>query len=117
MINNFGFCFNMTIAFLKVINMKMTFQKTQQLDASCCTEMCEIPANISAHDRKLREQKLEEEEDLVDKLLKKSGCTEEHYLVQECMVEHQDWRKCQKVLKNFQACISKNSTSKPTNLQ
>ena len=53
------------------------------------TAMCEIPPNVSAHDRKLREQKLEEEEDLVDQLLKKSGCTEEHYLVQECMVEHQ----------------------------
>ena len=51
--------------------------------------MCEIPANVSAHDRKLREQKLEEEEDLVDQLLKKSGCTQEHYLVQECMVENQ----------------------------
>ena len=70
--------------------------------------MCEIPANISAHDRKLREEKLEEE-DLVDKLLKKSGCTEEHYLVQECMVEHQDWRKCQKVLKDLQVCMSQSS--------
>ena len=75
--------------------------------------MCEIPANISAHDRKLREEKLEEEEDLVDKLLKKSGCTEEHYLVQECMVEHQDWRKCQTVLKQFQACVNKNSRPPP----
>ena len=69
--------------------------------------MCEIPANIPAHERKLKEQKLEEEEDLVDKLLKKSGCEEHHYLVQECMVEHQDWRKCQSVLKNFQACLNK----------
>ena len=51
--------------------------------------MCEIPSNVSVHDRKLREEKSEEEEDLVDQLLKKSGCTEEHYLVQECMVEHQ----------------------------
>ena len=70
--------------------------------------MCEIPANLPAHERKLKEQKLEEEEDLVDKLLKKSGCEEDHYLVQECMVEHQDWRKCQAVLKNFQACLNKN---------
>ena len=69
--------------------------------------MCEIPSNLSAHDRKIREEKLEEEEDLVDKLLRKSGCTDEHNLVQECMVEHQDWRKCQKVLKDFQACINK----------
>ena len=69
--------------------------------------MCEIPSNIPSHERKLREHKLEEEEDLVDKLLKKSGCEEAHYLVQECMVEHQDWRKCQEVLKNFQACLNR----------
>ena len=47
----------------------------------------------------------------MDKLLKKSGCGEAHYLVQECMVEHQDWRKCQEVLKNFQACL--NQKNKP----
>lgn len=70
--------------------------------------MCEIPANLPTHERKLREEKEEEEEDLVDKLINKSGCSDEHYLVQECMVEHQDWRKCQQVLKNFQACLNKN---------
>ena len=82
-------------------------QKVKLLNAISSSAMCEVPANIPAHDRKLREQKLEEEEDLVDRLLKKSGCTEEHYLVQECMVEHQDWRRCQDTLKRFQACISK----------
>jgi len=34
------------------------------------------------------------------------GCEKEHYLVQECMVEHQDWRKCQQALKTFQACLN-----------
>ena len=76
-----------------------------------CPAMCEIPSNISPHERKLREEKLEEEEDLVDQLLKKSGCTEQHYSVQECMVEHQDWRKCQKVLKDLQVCMSQSQTS------
>ena len=74
--------------------------------------MCEIPANLPAHERKLKEQKLEEEEDLVDKLLKKTGCEEDHYLVQECMVEHQDWRKCQKVLKDLQVCMSQSQSSR-----
>jgi len=69
--------------------------------------MCEIPDNLPAHERKLKEDKLEEEEDLVDKLINKSGCANEHYLVQECMVENQDWRKCQQVLKNFQSCLKK----------
>jgi len=74
--------------------------------------MCEIPANLSGHERKLREQQSEDEEDLVDKLVNKSGCANEHYLVQECMVEHQDWRKCQAVLKDFQACLTKNQKKK-----
>ena len=77
-----------------------------------CSEMCEIPSNVSPHERKLREDKLEEEEDLVDQLLKKSGCTAEHYSVQECMVEHQDWRKCQKVLKDLQVCMSQSQSSR-----
>ena len=68
----------------------------------------------------------EEEEDLVDKLIRNTGCEKEHYLVQvvelqprliatisyerplsqECMVENQDWRKCQQALKTFQACLN-----------
>jgi len=76
--------------------------------------MCEVfPPASNPHDRKLKEEKLEEEEDLVDKLLQKSGCEEKHYKVQECMVEFQDWRKCQAVLKDFQLCMSKNQR-KPT---
>jgi hypothetical protein len=35
----------------------------------------------------------------VEQLLAKSGCAEEHYRVQECMVEHRDWRRCQHVVK------------------
>jgi len=70
--------------------------------------MCEVPPpGSSPHDRRLKEQKLEEEVDLVDKLLQKSGCEEQHYKVQECMVEFQDWRKCQGVLRVFQACMNK----------
>ena len=72
--------------------------------------MCEIPSNLPTHDRRLKEEKLEEEEDLVDKLVRKTGCEDEHYLVQECMVEHQDWRKCQDALKSFQSCMIKSRT-------
>jgi len=68
--------------------------------------MCEVPPASTPHERKLKEEKQEEELDLVDKLLQKSGCEEQHYKVQECMVEFQDWRKCQAVLKDFQACMN-----------
>jgi len=58
----------------------------------------------------VKPQEEEEEEDLVDTLIEKSGCSQEHYLVNECMVEHRDWRKCQQTLRNFQACLNKNKT-------
>lgn len=77
--------------------------------------MCEVPEQGSnPHNRKLKEEKVEEEHDLVDKLLKKSGCEELHYKVQECMVEYQDWRKCQGVLKEFQACMNKGARRENT---
>jgi len=72
--------------------------------------MCEVPPpSGNPHVRKLQP---DEEEDLVDKLIRKSGCEEAHYKVQECMVEHEDWRKCQGVLKDFQACMNKGSKRK-----
>jgi len=68
--------------------------------------MCEVPP-ASPHIRKTGPSgEEEEEEDLVDKLIRNTGCEKEHYLVQECMVEHQDWRKCQQALKTFQACLN-----------
>eukprot|EP00095_Tigriopus_kingsejongensis_P003277 maker-scaffold675_size187964-snap-gene-0.33 protein:Tk03277 transcript:maker-scaffold675_size187964-snap-gene-0.33-mRNA-1 annotation:"probable aminopeptidase npepl1" len=35
------------------------------------------------------------EDDLVERSLKASGCLELHFQVQECMVDHKDWRRCQ----------------------
>ena len=45
------------------------------------------------------------EHDRVIVMLEKAGCLEQHYKVQDCMVEHQDWRKCQHDLKDLQSCI------------
>ena len=93
------------------------------------TSSLQLPPQVPAsnpHVRKVKsgEEEEEEEEDLVDQLIKKSGCAKEHYLVQvsvlltsspthltppssqECMVEHNDWRKCQQALKTFQACLN-----------
>jgi len=41
----------------------------------------------------------DDEDDPVDKMLKKAGCLEKHYKVQECMVEHKDWRQCKAEVK------------------
>ncbi|XP_033328575.2 uncharacterized protein LOC117221597 [Megalopta genalis] len=43
--------------------------------------------------------------DPVEEMLKKTGCMELHYQVQECIAETQDWRKCQGVLKEFRMCM------------
>jgi len=46
-----------------------------------------------------------DEEDPVTKAIEKTGCLELHYAVQECMADHQDWRKCQDDVKKFAQCM------------
>ena len=53
--------------------------------------MAELDAK-NPHNRSAKHE--EDEEDAVDKMLKKAGCLEKHYNVQACMMEHKDWRKC-----------------------
>ncbi|XP_063708028.1 cytochrome c oxidase assembly factor 4 homolog, mitochondrial [Culicoides brevitarsis] len=48
-------------------------------------------------------------EDPVEVMLKRTGCIELHYKVQECIAETQDWRKCQDVVKTFKECMSEYS--------
>lgn len=55
----------------------------------------------SPHDR----SRSEDEDDPVDKMISKTGCAELHYGVQECMAEHQDWRKCRPEVQNFKDCM------------
>ncbi|KAI5099804.1 coiled-coil-helix-coiled-coil-helix domain-containing protein 8-like, partial [Silurus meridionalis] len=53
------------------------------------------------HDRR----KSEEEHDLVDGLISRTGCSELHHAIQECMAEHVDWRKCKKQVQDFRECM------------
>lgn len=50
----------------------------------------------------------EAEDDPVDRALRKAGCAEAHYAVQDCMVTHRDWRRCQDLVKAFKDCIENN---------
>ncbi|XP_044761888.1 cytochrome c oxidase assembly factor 4 homolog, mitochondrial [Coccinella septempunctata] len=43
--------------------------------------------------------------DPVEEMLKRTGCIELHYKVQECIAETQDWRKCQLVVSEFRKCM------------
>eukprot|EP00041_Stephanoeca_diplocostata_P006156 m.77400 g.77400 ORF g.77400 m.77400 type:complete len:77 (-) comp16200_c0_seq1:224-454(-) len=44
--------------------------------------------------------------------IEKSGCSTQHYAVQDCMDEHKDWRKCQDFVAEFKKCIDANKKSK-----
>ncbi|KRX74341.1 Neuropathy target esterase sws, partial [Trichinella sp. T6] len=43
--------------------------------------------------------------DQFDKLLEKSGCAKEHYVLQDCYAEHKDWRKCKKEIDALRKCM------------
>jgi len=61
---------------------------------------------MSGHDRSRTAPPAEdEEEDLVDKLMRRTGCMEQHYAVQACMAESGDWRVCQDKVVQFRHCM------------
>lgn len=55
----------------------------------------------------VRETNREDVEDPVEQMLKKTGCMELHYQLQECVAETQDWRKCQEQVQQFKSCMAK----------
>ena len=54
----------------------------------------------------------EEEEDLYETLIEKSGCAQYHYALQDCYFEHNDWRKCTKEMQEFKKCVDKQKKQK-----
>ncbi|CAK1597716.1 unnamed protein product [Parnassius mnemosyne] len=54
-----------------------------------------------------RKKLAESDEDPVEFMLKKSGCLELHYKVQECIATTKDWRRCQNEVNDFRNCIEK----------
>lgn len=67
----------------------------------------------SPHDRSRSE---EDEDDPVDGMISKTGCAELHYALQDCMAEHQDWRKCQTEVQKFKECMSTYQNSRKEQL-
>ncbi|XP_049819089.1 cytochrome c oxidase assembly factor 4 homolog, mitochondrial [Aethina tumida] len=45
--------------------------------------------------------------DPVEEMLKKTGCLELHYNVQECIADKKDWRKCQDQVTEFKECMQR----------
>lgn len=46
-------------------------------------------------------------------MLKKAGCLEAHYAVQDCIVTHKDWRICQPQVQAFKTCIQDSKKRRP----
>ncbi|KAM9321462.1 cytochrome c oxidase assembly factor 4 homolog, mitochondrial [Gastrophryne carolinensis] len=55
------------------------------------------------HDRTRKAE--QDEEDPVERMIGRTGCTPFHYAVMDCMAEHQDWRKCQPQVQSFKDCM------------
>ncbi|XP_049883574.1 cytochrome c oxidase assembly factor 4 homolog, mitochondrial [Pectinophora gossypiella] len=66
---------------------------------------------------KPREKASDVDEDPVESLLKKTGCLQLHYKVQECIAETKDWRKCQNEVNEFKTCITKHKQQEMAKLK
>ncbi|XP_059044935.1 cytochrome c oxidase assembly factor 4 homolog, mitochondrial [Achroia grisella] len=58
-----------------------------------------------------RDKTTDADDDPVESMLKRTGCLELHYKVQECIATTKDWRKCQSEVNNFKDCINKHKQS------
>ncbi|XP_061155878.1 cytochrome c oxidase assembly factor 4 homolog, mitochondrial [Syngnathus typhle] len=63
-------------------------------------------ASPSPHDRSAKTSGDGEEEDPVEQMISRTGCTEQHEALQDCMAEHRDWRVCQSYVGAFKKCMS-----------
>ena len=53
------------------------------------------------------EEEEEEEEDFFNVAIQRSGCSEEHYALQDCFADTGDWRKCHREMAQFKMCMDK----------
>lgn len=45
-------------------------------------------------------------------MLERSGCADFHYRLQDCMLDHKDWRKCQEEVRAFKECMDTKAAEK-----
>ncbi|XP_015787081.1 cytochrome c oxidase assembly factor 4 homolog, mitochondrial [Tetranychus urticae] len=53
-----------------------------------------------------RKEAEEEQDDPVTLAIKKTGCLQYHFDVQECMYEKRDWRACKDQVSLFKECMA-----------
>ena len=74
------------------------------------------PSSMSTTSPPHNRSRSEDEDDPVDRMISRTGCGELHYAVQECMAEHQDWRKCQSQVQTFKDCMTSFQNSRKEQL-
>jgi len=62
-------------------------------------------SSADPHSRSKRSDDDEDEDTPAERSLRKAGCLEHHYRVQECMFEKKDWRMCKDEVKAFRECV------------
>ena len=62
-----------------------------------------IGTKMTSHKEK-QESLTEEEKDVYECALEKSGCSKFHFALQDCYYEHKDWRKCKKEMADLKKC-------------
>ncbi|XP_034838190.1 cytochrome c oxidase assembly factor 4 homolog, mitochondrial [Maniola hyperantus] len=63
---------------------------------------------------KPRAKLADSDDDPVESMLKKAGCLDLHYKVQECINTTRDWRKCQGEVNDFKDCITRHKQAEMT---
>ena len=53
-----------------------------------------------------------EEEDPYESAIERSGCARHHHTLQDCYLEHGDWRKCQREMQEFKKCVDEQNKRK-----
>lgn len=65
-------------------------------------------SHMASYNPHNRQKPVDDDDDPVEKMLKKTGCLELHYAVQECVADTKDWRKCQSQVQEFRKCVEAN---------
>ena len=59
-----------------------------------------------------QQEQEEEEEDFFNVTIQQSGCSTEHYALQDCFADKADWRKCKTEMSQFKMCMDKQRKAK-----
>ena len=54
----------------------------------------------------------DEEEDFFNVTIQRSGCSTEHYTLQECFADKADWRQCKAEMTQFKMCMDEQRKAK-----